>query len=427
MNSHTPNERLIMAVSPAIGPDSIDDAKQAIADGADVNCIINPNEQPLLNVTYLGSQKQTLLFLVQTPEMMSLLLDNGANPNIPMTHCRTGETTSLLHWWADGSKMGTDNYYNILIALANHRPCYLSQQDINTTLILLLEQIDYQYRFNKTYATTTSKAVESFSRISNNLQEKINIQLPTSYVLPGNSFYSKAFATITDSIIKQYKYHFELISPFSYSSNAKSFNILADSNFYLWKDIENNNIDSTVTNINDKWKTIFQNLTLTKFYKQYCMLWLGISRDDKSSIYSPVEILMLIMQQINLLHGDFLAPYREQLSRDNLLKTQKIAFEKIYAILNEHTPGYHSFLKNNQDKPASIFMAQACKDAADDKNTVTKKSFALTTKYHKNLHNPELLNTLTDDCMQHKFFFFASDEKKKVAREELQREISMKL
>ncbi len=139
----------------AVETDKYDEAVLALKNGANPNYrfyhVINP-----------------CLVCAKSPEMISLLLQFGANPNFLIKNLNEEYGKPLCYYFLDLKRL------DLLTALVSYKPCKLLNQDINHVLLLLMRSDDKEsLRKNFNWESPKGICILSFMHASADLQEVV--------------------------------------------------------------------------------------------------------------------------------------------------------------------------------------------------------------------------------------------------------------
>lgn len=320
------------------------------------------------------------LFLAKSAEIISLLLEYGADPNESEFN-----SVSLLCFFAVHQK------YDLITALANHYPCKIHNVDINRELINLLSSklsIDKCVKLN---------AILSLIRVSRDLQEVPWKFLPADY---------------------------DIISPFSWSLGRKYQEyilpkLMLDNNYILWEDLKHD------LNRTDEINAIFNEAAFTRFFHGLnCWQLLSLGFNDKLPLDIILSIIKILIVQYHFDH-DEIESCKKYFKPDRDLHLQMIAFGKLYTIQKQWKSFFscHGTWDKLKHLSSFRFDTELSLHVANNKTGLGAETIILSKKHYKNISpdNEELVSSLVENCTKDKILFFTSKEE---VRHEIKTELA---
>jgi hypothetical protein len=152
-----------------------------------------------------------ILFVVQSPEMMTLLLQYGANPN--EQNLVYGEKDLLAYLFSPQS--APPDSHNIIAALANHRPCLLPNNKIHAAL--------------KKIVGNQRQAISYIPPVD----DDVFIHVVTSLIRASTNLLNPTNSDSRDDILFYSVVHNEEIL----------FKLMLDNNFHLWNVLQSKNFE----------------------------------------------------------------------------------------------------------------------------------------------------------------------------------------
>lgn len=392
---------------------------------------LDPN---LYNIKISGDEygvqfevKQPIIFSVRSPEMMVLLLEHGANPNLcSYRGDRLGhQSLSLL------LNLALSNAYDLIITLINHTTFPLDNDDINAAINAILGTVRQPSKRTKfLWKDNQKEALLLLIQLSTDLQKD---------VLVGNSRMSP-YEYI--NVMLKDEYHSEY--------GCEILNLMLTNNFFLIHELLTTDFDTYLYTKFSHFELQHTDLIFNhsnngllfnclNTYKVWQLLLLS-SMDTNSKAMVPKDIFeevskyliaqLLVIMDFRVNHEIF------QQSKQKLeaLVDKRNHFNKYYTIMIEYCDlvSNHTFLKEDNSKSAFKFFERVDEKARVEPQSQTAAVLNLCNQHLSDeksasaLAEHILINKIKNP-LTNKFFIVNANNFRQITADELKDEIKGKL